>query len=108
VALAEDGQAVYARRTDGRVTKLAADGRVLWDVQVPAGAVATPPVAAAGRVWMLSNLGTLSVLNPEGSVLAQLKAFPDLFAFAAPAVDGDRVFVVDAAGCLTALELTAP
>jgi outer membrane protein assembly factor BamB len=108
LATAEDGKAVYARRTDGRLTKLALDGKVLWDVQVPAGAVATPPVAAAGRVWLISSLGTLSVLTPEGALVAQLKAFPDLFAFAAPAVDGNRVFLADAAGCLTALELRAP
>lgn len=108
LALAEDRQAVYARRTDGRLTKLSPEGKVLWDTQVPAGSVATPPAVATGRIWLISSLGTLSVLNPSGALVAQIKAFPDLYAFAAPAVDDDRVYLVDAAGCLTALQLMAP
>jgi hypothetical protein len=66
-------------------------------------------VEAHGYVWVLSSLGTLSALHAEtGEVAAEYKAFPDVYAFAAPAFDGERVYVADMAGDLLALEPTWP
>ncbi len=107
VAASADGRHVYVRHTDGRVSKRGADGAVIWSTEAPTGAIALPPVAAGGYVWVLSNLGTLSALDEEtGAVIAQQRVTRDLYAFAAPAFDGERVYVADMAGRLTALAPT--
>lgn len=106
VALAPsaDGRSVYLRHTDHRVSKRRSDGSILWEAKVPTGYVATPPLEAGGRVFVLSSLGLLSVLDAnDGSLLTQYQAFPFLYAFAAPAFDGERVYVVDMGGNLLAL-----
>ncbi|MGD8238563.1 MAG: PQQ-binding-like beta-propeller repeat protein [Armatimonadota bacterium] len=104
-----DGRSVYVRHTDGRVSKRRSDGRLVWTAEAPTGSIATPPVEAHGYVWVLSSLGTLSALHAEtGEVAAEYKAFPDVYAFAAPAFDGERVYVADMAGDLLALEPTWP
>lgn len=106
VSASADGRFFYLRHPDGRVTKRNADGSVVWTAHVPTGHIPTPPVAAGGRVWMLSTLGTLSVMDDaSGKVLWQYKAFSDLYAFAAPAVDDRRVYLADMAGNLLALSL---
>jgi len=107
VAASGDGRFVYVRHSDGRVSKRGADGAAIWTADVPTGAVATPPVPAGRYVWVLSNLGTLSALDEEtGAVIAQQRVTRDLYAFAAPAFDGERVYVADMAGRLTALAPT--
>ncbi|MFQ6130623.1 MAG: PQQ-binding-like beta-propeller repeat protein [Armatimonadota bacterium] len=104
-----EGRFVYVRHTDNRVSKRLPDGSVVWEAQAPTGFIATPPVAAHGSVWMLSTLGTLCALDDEtGRLAAQYKAFPDVYAFAAPACDGQRVYVADMAGHLLALAPTWP
>ncbi|MBD3291471.1 MAG: PQQ-binding-like beta-propeller repeat protein, partial [Armatimonadia bacterium] len=104
VGPSEDGQFVYVRHTDGRVSKRAPDGSVAWMAEVPTGAVATPPVESHGRVLVMSDRGTLTVLDSAtGGVLAQQRVTPSLFSFAAPAFDGERIYVADMAGRLTCL-----
>ncbi len=89
--------------------KASAPGSEVWAAEVPTGSIATPPVEAEGRVWTISSLGTLSVLDAEtGVVLGQYKAFPDTYAFAAPAADGDHVYLADMAGHLLALTTPGP
>lgn len=107
VASSDDGRFVYVRHTDGRVSKRDTDGAVIWTTEVPTGAVATPPVPAGELVWVISDRGMLSALDAEtGAVLAQQRIMRDLFAFAAPAYDGERVYVADMAGRITALTPT--
>lgn len=99
-----DGAAVYVRHTDHRVSKRAADGSIVWIAEVPTGAVPTPPVEAHGVVWVLSDRGVLSALEAgSGRLLGQQRVTPDLYAFAAPAFDGQRVYVADMAGNVTCL-----
>lgn len=99
-----DGRAVYLRHTDNRVSQRRSDGSVVWETGVPTGYVAAPPVEAGGYVWLLSSLGTLSVLEAgTGGLVGQYRAFPGLYAFAAPAFDGERVYVADMGGNLLAL-----
>jgi len=107
VAGCADGRFVYVRHSDGRVSKRNADGSVVWLAEVPTGAVATPPVASGGVVWVISDRGMLSALDDStGALLAQERVTRDLFAFAAPAFDGERVYVADMAGRLTAFTPT--
>jgi hypothetical protein len=55
---------------------------------------------------MVSGLGTISKLDAKSGVLvSQYKAFPDTYAFAAPAFDGNRVYLADMAGSLLALTM---
>lgn len=106
VGASADGAHFYVRQSDGRVTKRTAAGEVVWTAHVPTGYVPTPPVEAAGFVWMISGLGTLSKLEAaSGRLVAQYKAFPDIYAFAAPAYDGVRVYLADMAGNLLALTM---
>ncbi len=101
-----DGAHFYVRQSDGRVTRRTATGEVVWTTEVPTGHVPTPPVEAGGFVWMISGLGTLSKLEARsGRLVAQYKAFSDLYAFAAPAYDGVRVYLADMAGNLLALTM---
>ena len=86
------------------MTKRTADGTVVWTAQVPTGYVPTPPTVADGYVWMVSGLGTVSCIDDAtGQVVWQNKAFPDLYAFAAPAVAQGRVYLADMGGNLLAL-----
>jgi outer membrane protein assembly factor BamB len=109
VSPSPDGHFVYVRHTDHRVTKRRPDGSIVWEAKVPTGYLATPPIEASGHVWVLSSLGTLSALDAEtGEVRAQYQAFPRLYAFSAPASDGERVYVVDMGGNVLALEPQFP
>ncbi len=104
VAPSADGASVYVRHSDGRVSRRAADGSVTWTVEVPTGAVATVPVESHGIVWVISDRGLLSALDVEtGGLLGQERVTADLFAFAAPAFDGERVYVADMSGRVTCL-----
>lgn len=104
IAAGPDGKHAYIRQSDGRVTKRTADGTVVWTAQVPTGYVPTPPTVADGYVWMVSGLGTVSCIDDAtGQVVWQNKAFPDLYAFAAPAVAQGRVYLADMGGNLLAL-----
>ncbi|MFW6437621.1 MAG: PQQ-binding-like beta-propeller repeat protein [Armatimonadota bacterium] len=106
VAPSADGASVYVRHTDGRVSKRAADGSTIWTAEAPTGAVATPPVEAAGRVWVISDRGVLSVLDAHsGTLVAQQRLVRDLFGFAAPAFDGERLYLADMAGNVTCFAL---
>ncbi|NLO07643.1 MAG: PQQ-binding-like beta-propeller repeat protein [candidate division WS1 bacterium] len=102
VAAAADGASVHVRHTDGRVSRRSSDGSIIWSAEVPTGAVAAPPIEALGIVWVISDRGTLSALNAgEGSLLGQQRVTADLFAFAPPAFDGERVYVADMSGRVT-------
>ncbi|MGI5818537.1 MAG: PQQ-binding-like beta-propeller repeat protein [Armatimonadota bacterium] len=102
VGPSEDGQFVYVRHTDHRVSKRAADGSTVWVAEAPTGAVPTAPVESHGLVWVLSDRGVLTALEAgSGEVRAQQRVTPDLFAFAAPEFDGERVYVADMGGRLT-------
>lgn len=105
VAAASDGN-VYVQHCDGRFSKRRPDGSLIWEAKVPTGYVPTQPVEADGRVWVISSLGTLSMLDAAtGALKAQYQAGPDLFMFASPAARGNEVYVVDEAGHLLALTL---
>ncbi len=106
VCASADGRFAYVRHSDGRVSKRGSDGAAVWTAEVPTGSVPTPPVASEGRVWMLSSLGTLSCIDEAtGQVQWQYKAFPDLYAFGAPAVDEERAYMGDMGGNLVALSV---
>jgi outer membrane protein assembly factor BamB len=106
VGAGADGEAAYVRHTDGRVSKRRPDGGVVWTAHVPTGSLATPPETCNGRVLAISTLGTLSVLDDRnGAVIAQYKAFPDLYAFSRPVTDGDRVYVADLSGNVLCLKI---
>ena len=107
VAQAADGASVYLRHSDGRVSRRAADGSVLWTAEVPTGSLATQPVEARGIVWVISDRGTLSALDAAtGSLFGQERVTADLFAFAAPAFDGEHVYIADMSGRVTCLTPT--
>lgn len=104
VGAAADGQSVYVRHSDGRVSKRGPEGNVLWVAEAPTGYVPTPPVEAAGKVYVISGAGTLTVLDAAtGAVRSQYKVSPGLYVFAAPACDGQQVYVADMGGNLLAL-----
>lgn len=84
------------------MSRRAADGAVTWTAEVPTGAVATPPVEAHGIVWVISDRGLLSALDAQtGDLLGQQRVTAGLFAFAAPAFDGERLYVADMSGRVT-------
>ena len=82
IAPASDG-GFFARTTDDRVVKFAADGKSQWEVKVPAGRFPIPPTEHNGRLYVCSNTGLLNVLNTtDGSVQWQFQATPGCFVMA--------------------------
>lgn len=105
VGSSADGQSAYVRHTDNRVSKLNADGGVVWTTETPTGAIPAAPMCAHGRVLVASNLGVVSMLDAEsGALLWSYRAFRDSFVFGSPAYDGRYVYVVDAAGRMVVLQ----
>ena len=97
---------VYLRHPDGRVSKRLADGTVVWEAKVPTGYLPVPPVEAGGRVWVMSDRGTLTGLDAaQGTVVAQCQVAPGMFMFAAPAATADEVYVADESGWVLALKV---
>jgi len=103
-----DGRSVYVRHTDNRVSKLNAEGVVVWTTEAPTGAIPAAPACAHGRVLVASNLGLVSMLDAEsGALLWSYRAFRDSFVFGSPAYDGRYVYAVDAAGRMVVLQPSA-
>lgn len=103
-----DGRSVYVRHTDNRVSKLNAEGVVVWTTVAPTGAIPAAPMCAHGRVLVASNLGVVSMLDAEsGALLWSYRAFRDSFVFGSPAYDGRYVYAVDAAGRMVVLQPSA-
>lgn len=104
VAASEAGDALYLRRTDGRLTRMRPDGEVLWDVQAGMSAVPAPPVESHGVVYAASGGGTVRALSADdGRELWSYQASPGSWMFASPAASGGRVYVVSMDGFVTAL-----
>lgn len=96
---------VYIRHTDGRLSRRASDGTVIWTAEVPTGAIAAAPAVCDDRVWICSNTGTLSEIDARtGEVVSQARATTGVYVFASPAADDRRVYVADNAGRVIAVE----
>jgi outer membrane protein assembly factor BamB len=105
IALDEDGEALYARHVDDRVRKMNAEGAMVWETLVPAGRFPVPPTIRAGRVYICSNAGTLSVLDArDGAKIWTYQATPGFYVMAPVAVSDDGVcFIAGMDGSLTAV-----
>lgn len=100
--------ALLARLTEGGVARLDADGRATWTRDVPAGRFPIPPTLHAGRAYVCSNRGLVSVLDATGGAVQwQYQATPGFYVMAPVAVhelDGVPVaFVAGMDGTLVAV-----
>jgi outer membrane protein assembly factor BamB len=82
IGLAEDGQSFYCRGYKALV-RYDRQGQPLWSKPLPLGRFPCPPTAAAGRVYVCSDMGVLSVLDAaEGKLLWQYQVSPRLHVMA--------------------------
>lgn len=107
-APSQDGQALYLRQTKSGLRKTGLDGRTIWESGVVAGRIPAAPVEQDGRVYVVTNAGTLQVLDANtGSVQYTYQVTPRLFVMAAPAVHDDVVYTAGMDGVLTAIRIPA-
>ena len=105
IAADEADRYLYVRSKDNRIRKLGADGRMLWEREVPTGRFPIPPTVAGDRMYVCSDRGRLSVLKADdGSIVSAYQVTPGFFVMAAPAVDADGTcYVAGMDGSVTAL-----
>jgi outer membrane protein assembly factor BamB len=103
IAASENGQFVYARTLEDRLIKLDAGGQVVWDAAVAAGRFPIPPTERAGRVYVCSNEGLLTVVDAaSGEALGQYRVTPQLPVMGAVGVGADgTAYVADMDGVVT-------
>ena len=103
VAASVDGESLYLRRTDGRLTKMRPDGEVVWDVQAGMSSVPAPPVEHRGVVYAASGGGVVRAISADdGKELWAYQATPGSYMFASPAAGGGRIYVASMDGFVTA------
>jgi outer membrane protein assembly factor BamB len=105
VAAANDGQSLFCRKRTGRVSRVDSAGKLMWEVEVPAGRFPIPPTEAGGRLYVCSNRGLLSVLDAaNGGTLWAYQATPGLYVMAPVAADHESAcYVAGMDGSVTAL-----
>lgn len=65
-----DGQGFYARGLSKGLTRYDGEGKPVWSAAIDAGRFPAPPTEEAGKVYLCSNLGKLSVLDAaDGKLL---------------------------------------
>ncbi len=90
VGSSEDGRFVYARSLGDGLTKYDGEGNVVWKQAVPLGRFPIPPTERAGRVYVCSNRGLLTVMNAaDGRKLWEYQVSPQLHVMAGVAADAD-------------------
>jgi len=88
ITRAADRKTLLARTTDDHVLRLSATGEPVWSADVPAGRFPIAPTEAAGRIYVCSNRGRLSVLDAQdGHTRWSYQVTPGLFVMAPIAVD---------------------
>ncbi|MBN1489346.1 MAG: PQQ-binding-like beta-propeller repeat protein [Phycisphaerae bacterium] len=105
IGQSEDGRCIYARTLDDRLIKYEADGSVAWSRPVPMGRFPIQPTERAGKVFVCSNVGLLTVLDArDGSTLWTYQVAPQLYVMGAVAADDRGVaYVTDMDGCITVI-----
>lgn len=104
VALSADGQYVYLRQTDAKVSKVDSSGKVIWSANVPADYFPPAPIESNGVVYVCGKCGTTSAISAaDGKVLWQYDATPSLYVLAGVGAKDSTAYVVGTDGSLTAL-----
>ncbi len=100
------GDALYLRRTNGRLTKMTPSGDVVWESDAETGFMPAPPVEVDGVVCLVSGTGLVQAFDAEtGKALWKYRAAPGVYVFAPPAAGGSRLYVGAVDGSLTAFDL---
>lgn len=104
VGLSEDGRFIYLRRTDGRLTKINPEGKVIWESEVPTGYVPTAPTERDGVVYVCSSTGRVSAVEAAtGRLRWQYQATPQLYVLSRVTTAQGVVYVSGMDGSVTAL-----
>jgi outer membrane protein assembly factor BamB len=104
VALAQDGNAVYLRGTDGNLRKAALDGSELWAVPARTGFVPSAPAERDGIVYTASSTGRILALDArDGRQLWTYQTTPRLYVFSDPVPADGIVYITGMDGSVTAL-----
>lgn len=109
VTLSGDGQYVYLRRTDQKVSKVDCSGKAVWTADVPADWFPPAPTEENGVVYVCGKRGTTSAISAsDGKVLWQYDATPTQYVLAGVGAAGSTAYVVGTDGSLTALARIIP
>lgn len=104
VGLAEDGRAVYMRRT-GELVKLDANGNEIWKTPADTDVIPASPIEKDGAVYAVSKLGLVQSFNADdGNPLWQYQATPLLYVFDQVTVADGIVYVSGMDGSVTAIK----
>jgi len=104
VSLSGDGQSVYLRHTNRKISKVDSTGKEIWSVTVPTDFVPAAPTEAGGIVYVCGGRGTASAISAaDGKVLWQYDTTPTQYVLASVGAADSTAYVVGTDGSLTAL-----
>ena len=104
ITLSKDGDYVYMRQTDGKVSKVDSTGKNVWTAEVPADWFPAEPTECNGVVYVCGKRGTVSAISAsDGKLLWQYDSTPSSYVLAGVGASGSTAFVVGTVGSLTAL-----
>ena len=104
VSLSGDGQSVYLRYSNRKISKVDSTGKEIWSATVPTDFVPAAPTEAGSIVYACGGRGTASAISAaDGRVLWQYDTTPTQYVLAGVGAKDSTAYVVGTDGSLTAL-----
>ena len=96
---------LYVRRVKDAVIATDLDGKLVWDSKAKAGRLPISPTEANGTVYVCSNRGLLTAIDPKnGETRWQYQVTPQLYVMAGIAAKGDTAYACGFDGVVTAIK----
>jgi ABC-type dipeptide/oligopeptide/nickel transport system permease subunit len=108
-ALSPQNDVLYIASNGGKLYALSLDGKVIWQIQLPARSVGTPAVAGNGEIYVSDDRAGLTAVSQEGELLWHFQSDAGSRSVSGPTVGSDgRVFFTVTTGSTGFVQAVSP
>lgn len=105
IALSEDGQALYLRKTTGELQKISLAGEILWTTSGICDSTPVAPFEADGQCYVCTSVGKLSIVSSStGQIIAQIQITSGLRVYGEVVADNSSIYITDMDGKVTVIK----